>query len=120
MSVGYPWNAKITGVSFVNRASYSRSERPCGCLLSDSSLNKSTTLITRIFNSGIASRRIVVAARVSSVGVSPQHAITRSGSAFWSLLAHSQTLIPCVQCLTACSIVSHCLLGCLDATIALT
>ena len=31
-----------------------------------------------------------------------------------------QIPIPCVQCFTACSIVSHWQLGCLDATIALT
>ena len=42
------------------------------------------------------------------MGVSPQHAITTSGSASWSLLAHSQMPIPSVQCTTASSIVSHC------------
>jgi len=39
-----------------------------------------------------------VAARISSVGVSPQQAMTTSGSAPWSLLAHSQMPIPSVQC----------------------
>ena len=42
---------------------------------------------TRIFSSGMASCRMVTAASVSSVGVSPAQAITTSGSAPWSLLA---------------------------------
>ena len=42
------------------------------------------------------------AARVSSVGTSPQQAITTSGSPPWSLLAHSQMPSPAVQCLIAC------------------
>ena len=111
---------KMTGLSFVKIASYSASLKPCGCLWSDSSLNRSTTLTTRILSSGISSRRIVTAAMISSVGVSPQQAITTSGSSPQSLLAHSQIPIPCVQCLTACSMVSHWQLGCLEATIALT
>ena len=47
------------------------------------------------------------AAKVSKVGVSPQQAITISGSSYASLLAQSQIPIPSVQCLIACSIVSH-------------
>ena len=42
------------------------------------------------------------AASISSVGTSPAQAITTSGSAPWSLLAHSQMPRPAVQCLTAC------------------
>ena len=53
------------------------------------------------------------------VGVSPQQAMTTSGSAPWSLLAHSQMLTPCVQWRTACSMVSHCGRGCLEATMTL-
>ena len=62
---------------------------------------------------------MVTAASVSSVGVSPQQAMTTSGSAPWSLLAHSQMLTPCVQWRTACSMVSHCGRGCLEATMTL-
>ena len=39
---------------------------------------------------------------------SPQQAMTTSGSAPLSLLAHSQMPLPSAQCLTAASIVSHC------------
>ena len=63
------------------------------------SLNKSTTLITRIFNSGIVvtqnccccqclqCRSITTACHDRDPAPRP-----------WSLLAHSQTLTPCVQC----------------------
>jgi hypothetical protein len=51
-------------------------------------------LITRIFRSGRCSRRIETAARISSVGVSPQQAMTTSGSLSWSLLAHCQMPMP--------------------------
>ena len=81
---------------------------------------RSTTLTTRIFSSGSASRRMVTAARVSSVGVSPQQAMTTSGSCPWSLEAHCQMPMPWVQCLTACSMVSHWGRGCLEATMTLT
>ena len=60
------------------------------------------------------------AASVSSVGTSPQQAMTTSGAASWSLLAHGQMPMPAVQCLTAASIVSHCGAGCLPATTTLT
>ena len=73
-----------------------------------SSFIRSTTLTTRIFSFGMVSRRIVTAASVSSVGVSPQQAMTMSGSSPASLEAQSQMPTPWVQCLTACSIVSHC------------
>ena len=43
------------------------------------------------------------AASVSSVGTSPQHAMTTSGTTPWSLLAHGQMPMPSVQCLTAAS-----------------
>jgi len=80
---------------------------------------RSTTFTTRTRTSGSFSRRMVTAASVSSVGVSPQQAMTTSGSAPWSLLAHSQMLTPCVQWRTACSMVSHCGRGCLEATMTL-
>ena len=70
----------MIGLSFVNNASYSASLNPCGCFDLGSSFIRSTTLITRILISGSAFLKIVTAARVSSVGVSPQHAITISGS----------------------------------------
>ena len=63
---------------------------------------------------------MVTAASVSSVGVSPQQAMTMSGSAFWSLEAQPQMPTPWVQCLTACSIVSHWGRGCLEVTSTLT
>ena len=63
---------------------------------------------------------MVTAARVSSVGVSPQQASTASGSAPWSLEAHCQMPMPWVQCLMASSMVSHWGRGCLEATITLT
>ena len=56
---------------------------------------------------GACLRRRSTAASVSSVGTSPQHAITTSGSPPRSLLAHSQMPSPASQCLTASSIVSH-------------
>jgi hypothetical protein len=56
------------------------SVRPCGCSLADCIFMRSTTLMTRIFSSGRRSRRIDTAARTSSVGVSPQQAMTTSGS----------------------------------------
>src|SRR5712672_291402 len=37
----------MTGLSGVNRASNSRSENPCGCSVSGTSLNRSTTLTNR-------------------------------------------------------------------------
>src|SRR5438309_5882232 len=46
--------------------------------------------MTRIFKSGACLRSRSTAARVSSVGTSPQQAITTSGSPPRSLLAHSQ------------------------------
>jgi hypothetical protein len=51
---------------------------------------------------------------------SPQQAITTSGSAPRSLLAHSQIPIPAAQCLIAWSIVKNCGAGCLPATTTLT
>jgi len=52
-------------------------------------------------------RRMEVAAKTSRVGVSPQQAMTTSGSEPWSLLAQSQMPIPSVQCTTASSMLSH-------------
>ena len=59
------------------------------------------------FQIGQMLARMETAAKISSVGVSPQQPITTSGSASWSLLAHCQMPIPSVQCTTAASIVSH-------------
>ena len=63
---------------------------------------------------------MLTAASVSRVGVSPQQAITTSGSHPASLEAQSQMPMPWVQCFTACSMVSHWGRGCLLATITLT
>jgi hypothetical protein len=47
------------------------------------------------------------AASVYSVGTSPEQAITTSGEAPRSLLAHRQTPMPALQCSTEASIVNH-------------
>ena len=57
-----------------------RVAQPVRMLELDCSRMRSTTLMTRIFSSGRCWRRMETAARTSSVGVSPQHAITTSGS----------------------------------------
>src|SRR5215472_10213767 len=80
MSHGYPWNAKMIGLSVVKRASKSRSDKPCGCSVDGCSFIKLTTLMTRTFSSGACFRRRSTAASVSSVGTSPQQAMTTSGS----------------------------------------
>ena len=75
------WNAKMIGLSFGEQCivlCICQTMRMLGCLAL--SFIRSTTLITRILISGIAFLKIVTAANVSSVGVSPQHAITTSGS----------------------------------------
>src|SRR5512142_124745 len=77
----------MTGLSLVKRSSKSMSLNPCGCSVCGCSFIKSTTLTTRIFRSGRCSRMIETAASVSSVGTSPQQAITTSGATPWSLLA---------------------------------
>ena len=110
----------MIGLSFVKRLSKSWSLKPCGCSLAGWSFIRSTTLITRTFSSGRCLRSKSTAARVSSVGTSPQQAMTTSGSLPWSLLAQSQMPMPAVQCLIAWSIVSHCGANCLPATTRLT
>ena len=60
---------------------------------------------------------IDTAAIVSRVGVSPQHAITISGSDSGKVLAKFQIPIPFLQCSIASFTLNHCGLGCLDATI---
>ena len=77
-------------------------------------------MTTRIFSSGSSFRRMVTAASVSRVGVSPQQAMTTSGSSPWSLEAQCQIPMPWVQCFTAWSMVSHWGRGCLLATMTLT
>ena len=78
---------------------------PWGCSPSGCRRIRSTTLITRTFNSGSRSRRIPAADKVSTVGMSPAHASTTSGSWPASLDAHSQIPSPRVQWAIACSIV---------------
>ena len=94
----------MIGLSAVKSESKSRSERPCGCSVSDCSLNRSTTFTNRSFSSGNVSRRSAVAASASSVATSPAHAITASGSRPSSLLAQSQMPMPFAQCAIAASI----------------
>src|SRR5271166_3621264 len=80
----------MTGLSLVKSWSKSVSLKPCGCSVLGCSLIRSTTLTTRIFSSGRCSRIMETAASVSSVGTSPQQAMTTSGARPWSLLAHGQ------------------------------
>src|SRR5262245_41033766 len=110
----------MIGLSEVNSALKSQSDNPCGCSLHGCSFIRFTTLMTRTFSSGMCLRSNSTAANVSSVGTSPQQAMTTSGSEPLSLEAHSQIPMPAVQCLTAWSIVSHCGAGCLPATTTLT
>ena len=110
----------MTGLSVVNRASNSASDMPCGCSVSGSSRIRSTTLTTRTFSVGRCSRSSETAASVSTVGTSPQQAITTSGAPSVSVDAHSQIPAPRVQWMTASSMHSHCHSGCLPATMTLT
>ena len=110
----------MTGRLTVNSESYSASDMPCGCSVSGSSRIRSTTLTTRTFSSGRCWRSRSTAARVSSVGMSPQQAITTSGSPGESLLAHSQIPAPRVQWMIASFIGSQSGCGCLPATMTLT
>ena len=110
----------MMGLSVVKRVSNSISDNPCGCSLGGWSFIKFTTLITRIFRSGMYWRSKSTAARVSRVGTSPAHAITTSGPTPLSLLAHSHIPMPAVQCFIAASIVRYCNSGCLPATMTLT
>jgi hypothetical protein len=59
----------MIGLSAVKSTSKSLSLKPCGCSLWGWSFIKSTTLITRTFNSGKCCRSNSTAARVSSVGM---------------------------------------------------
>ena len=76
-------------------------------------------MTNRTFRSGRRSRRIAVAASASSVGTSPQEAITTSGSTPSSLLARFQMPMPLAQWMTASSMVMNCMCFCLSATITL-
>src|ERR1017187_5445638 len=93
----------MIGLSRVNSESKSSSLNPCGCSDGGCSFIRSTTLTTRTLSAGRRSRNIDTAASVSRVGTSPAHAMTKSGSAWLSLLAHCQIPTPSVQCLTAAS-----------------
>jgi len=77
-------------------------------------------LTTRTFSDGRCSRNNETAASVSSVGMSPQHAITTSGESGESFDAHSQIPAPRVQWMTASSMDSQFHCGCLPATMTLT
>ena len=81
---------------------------------------RSTTLMTRTLSSGRCCRIRSTAASVSSVGMSPQQAITTSGLPSASLLAHSQMPRPRVQCRMASGIFSQFSDGCLPATMTFT
>ena len=74
----------------------------CGCRVI-----RSTTLMKRIFSSGVSSRRMAMAASISRVGTSPAAASTMSGSPGWSLQAHSHMPMPALAWLIAASISSH-------------
>src|SRR5260370_40630522 len=69
----YGWKLKITGLSFVNKLSNSRSDKPCGCSVSGINRNRSTTFTNRIFKSEHLSRRIATPARASAVWITPAH-----------------------------------------------
>ena len=97
----------LTGRSAVKSASNAASDMPCGCSLSGCSRIRSTTFTTLTLRSGRSLRRRATADSVSSVGMSPAHAITTSGSSPASLLAQSQMPIPRVQWRIASSIDSH-------------
>ena len=56
----------------------------------------------------------------SKLGMSPQLAITRSGSAPWSLLAQSQMPMPLAQWRVAASASRYCRCFCLSETITFT
>ena len=59
---------------------------------------------------------IFFASTISIVGVSPLDTKTRSGLSHLSLI-NSNSPIPFLQCFSASSMVNHCFLSCLDATI---
>ena len=63
---------------------------------------------------------MAIAARASTVGTSPQEAMTTSGSWPSSLLARRQMPMPLAQCTIASSMVVNCMCFCLSATITLT
>jgi hypothetical protein len=96
-----------------------RVEEPVGVGLGDWSIMRSTTLTTRTLRSGAFRRSRSTSASVSSVGTSPEQAMTTSGSPPWSMLAQSQGPLPAGQCRIACSMVSHCGADCLPATTTL-
>ena len=64
----------------VNRALNAASVMPCGCSVSGCNRIRSTTLTTRTRNRGRCSRSNDVAASISTVGTSPAHTSTTSGS----------------------------------------
>ena len=110
----------MTGLSVVKSASKSWSRQAVRMLARRLQLHQVDDVDDAHLELGQCLRSRSTAASVSSVGTSPQQAITTSGSPPRSLLAHSQMPMPAVQCLIASSIVSHCGAGCLPATMTLT
>ena len=106
-------------LSVVKSTSKSRSLKPCGCSLGAWSFIRSTMLITRTLSSEKWLRNKSTAARVSSVGTSPQghHHIGFSAAV---RTCPRPMPSPAVQCLTAASMSSHCGAGCLPATMTST
>ena len=82
--------------------------QPVRVLVFGISLNRSTTLTNRTLMSGKCWRSSAVAASDSIVGMSPQLAMTTSGSVPWSLLAQSQMPTPFVQWSIASSMFRYC------------
>src|ERR1700690_3314250 len=80
----------MIGLSVANRESKSAYVKPWGCSVLGCSLNRSTTLMNRIFKSGNRSLSSALAANASWVGISPAAAKTTSGSWPSSLLAQFQ------------------------------
>ena len=76
---GSAWKAKMTGLSLLKSSSKSGSLNPWRVLGLRLRLHEVDTLTTRIFRSGKCSRMMDTAARVSSVGTSPQQAMTHRG-----------------------------------------
>ena len=79
-TVNQPWitmEVKDDRLIDSKRESKSASVKPCGCSVLGCSLNKSTTLMNRIFRSGNRSRSRTVAANASWVGISPRQPTRR-------------------------------------------
>src|SRR5262245_43595919 len=120
MTQVYPWYAKITGTSLVNRYSNDMLSMPCGCDSGLINTPRSTTLTTRTLIPGTCFCSSHEAAHVSSVGTSPAQASTMSGVSPPSLVANFQIEAPLEQCAMASSMVSHCNCDCFPQVITFT